>query len=161
MARTISISNTDDIIDLRDVIERVEELEDELTARHEAGGFMSDFDDWILNSRDNSDPIHAAFGDEGLSVQTDIEDLYKFRALLDECKAAGWGDEQWRGDWYPVTLIRDSYFQDYAQEFAEDCGTLTKGDTWPYTCIDWEQAARELQMDYTSVEFDGVTYYTR
>ena len=29
------------------------------------------------------------------------------------------------------------------------------------TCIDWAQAARELRMDYTSVDFDGVTYWIR
>ena len=27
--------------------------------------------------------------------------------------------------------------------------------------IDWAQAAHELQMDYTSVDFDGVTYWIR
>ena len=32
---------------------------------------------------------------------------------------------------------------------------------WPYSCIDWEQAAEELQQDYMSVEFDGVTYWMR
>jgi hypothetical protein len=28
-------------------------------------------------------------------------------------------------------------------------------------CIDWNEAASELQMDYTAVEFDGVTYWVR
>jgi antirestriction protein len=58
-------------------------------------------------------------------------------------------------------LIRDSYFEDYAQELADDLGLLQKGSTWPYTCIDWEQAARELQMDYSMVTFDGVDYWVR
>ena len=26
---------------------------------------------------------------------------------------------------------------------------------------DWERATRELQMDYTEVDFDGVTYWIR
>ena len=46
-------------------------------------------------------------------------------------------------------------------ELAEDCGMLTNTDSWPNRCIDWEQAARELRMDYTSVDFDGVTYWIR
>jgi hypothetical protein len=28
-------------------------------------------------------------------------------------------------------------------------------------CIDWERAARELKMDYTSVRVNGTTYYFR
>ena len=57
--------------------------------------------------------------------------------------------------------IRDSYFQTYAQELADECCEMPKDIKWPYTCIDWEKAARELQMDYTSVEFDGITYWVR
>ena len=32
---------------------------------------------------------------------------------------------------------------------------------WPNTCIDWDQAAGELKMDYSAVDFDGVTYWIR
>ena len=32
---------------------------------------------------------------------------------------------------------------------------------WPYTCIDWDQAARELKMGYTELEYDGVAYLAR
>lgn len=42
---------------------------------------------------------------------------------------------------------------------------------WPFTCIDWEQAAKELSHDYTSIELrpldengeecDAITYYYR
>lgn len=60
-----------------------------------------------------------------------------------------------------VTLIRDSYFEDYARELAEDIGAVDSEMSWPYSCVDWERAARELQMDYTSVDFDGVTYWIR
>lgn len=65
-------------------------------------------------------------------------------------------------DWeYGVTLIRDSYFQTYAEELADDIGAVPADVSWPLTCIDWEQAARELQQDYTCVDFDGVTYWVR
>src|SRR5262245_56158343 len=60
-------------------------------------------------------------------------------------------------DWlYGETLIRDSYFVDYARDLAEDIGAIDAEASWPLHCIDWEWAARELQMDYTSVDFDGV-----
>lgn len=116
------ITNLDDLIDLRGVIARVEELE----------------------------------SDEG----ADRDELKALSGLLESFKGYG-GDEQWRGDWYPITLIRDSYFQDYAQELAEDCDMTNPDLNWPYTCIDWEKASRELQMDYTAAEFDGVTYWAR
>ena len=38
--------------------------------------------------------------------------------------------------------------EEFAQEMADDCGLMTDGAEWPYTCIDWEQAARELMYDY-------------
>ena len=70
--------------------------------------------------------------------------------------------EGYAADWqHGETLIRDSYFEDYARELADDLGLIRDGQGWPYTCIDWEQAARELQMDYTAVDFDGVTYWVR
>jgi hypothetical protein len=69
--------------------------------------------------------------------------------------------EQYSPDWvYGSTLIRDSYFKDYAQELAEDIGSIDR-EGWPYTCIDWEQAADELKQDYTQVDFDGVSYWIR
>ena len=131
------IRNTDDMIDVRDVIARIEELEADLA----------------LTDEDKTNT--------GLTAATEIYDaLRPLLAFMEEMKGNG-GDEQWRGDWYPVTAIRDSYFKDYAQELAEDCGMIHNGLAWPLTCIDWDQAARELRMDYTSVEFDGVTYWVR
>jgi exoribonuclease II len=70
--------------------------------------------------------------------------------------------EGYSSDWqYGATLIRDSYFRDYAQELAEDIGAIDHNAQWPNACIDWDQAARELQMDYSAIEFDGITYWVR
>src|SRR5208282_2051077 len=57
------------------------------------------------------------------------------------------------------TLIRCTYFKEYAQELAEECGMIQKEVKWPYTCIDWDHAARELLMDYTTISFNGVDYH--
>ena len=48
-------------------------------------------------------------------------------------------------------------FEDYAQEYAEDAFGIDVG-SWPFFHIDWERAARDLQMDFTAVEFEGTTY---
>jgi hypothetical protein len=57
------------------------------------------------------------------------------------------------------TLIREDCFEDYARELAEEVQGIPSG--WPYTCIDWEKAARELAQDYSTLELDGITYYVR
>jgi hypothetical protein len=59
------------------------------------------------------------------------------------------------------TLIAGSYFKEYAQELAEDIGAINKSNEWPNYCIDWERAARELKIDYTSVDVNGETYWFR
>ena len=47
--------------------------------------------------------------------------------------------------------------EDFAQNMAEEIGSIDKNATWPNNCIDWEYAARELMYDYS--EADG--YYFR
>ena len=90
--------------------------------------------------------------DDVLDARAEIVTLREFAE-----EASGYA-----ADWqYGETLIRDSYFERYAEELAGDIGAIDPNASWPLTCIDWEQAARELQMDYTSVELDGVTFWTR
>jgi len=43
--------------------------------------------------------------------------------------------------------------EEFAQDMAEQAGDVPKDLHWPYTCINWEQAAKELMYDYT--EQDG------
>lgn len=47
--------------------------------------------------------------------------------------------------------------EDFAQDMAEQLGCMEESRSWPHSCIDWEQAARELMYDY--FEADG--YYFR
>ncbi len=64
-------------------------------------------------------------------------------------------------DWqYGETMIRESYFVEYCQELLEDIGDLPK-DLPHYIEIDWEKTARNIRMDYTEVDFDGVAYLIR
>ncbi|EIP87405.1 hypothetical protein A33K_15424 [Burkholderia humptydooensis MSMB43] len=79
--------------------------------------------------------------------------------MLDDLAGYG-GDEQWEGRWYPVTLVRDSYFEDYARELVEDIGDLPKGLP-AYIEVDWAATARNIRADYSSVEFDDVTFWYR
>lgn len=123
---------TADIIDVRDIIARIEELAQDLTT----------------------------YSAEAHAHPELVEEHAALCAIMADLAGAG-GDEQWEGDWYPLTLIRDRYFQTYAQELAVDCGDYPKQVRWPYTCIDWELAANELLHDYTRADIGGVTYYFR
>jgi hypothetical protein len=114
------VSSGDDLIDSRDVIQRIEDLTDE--------------------------------GEEASE-----DDKAELSALVElQRQAEGYCD--WE---YGVTLIRDSHFKAYARELAEDIGAINSADSWPAGCIDWDEAAKELQMDYTQVSFDGVDYWLR
>ena len=116
--RTSQITNMQDVIDSRDVIARIAELEE------------TDRDEF------------------------DTDELEGLRKLASE----GEGVADWT---YGVALINDSYFEDYAREFAEDIGAVNPDAGWPASYIDWEAAADALRMDYTSIDFDGVTYWAR
>lgn len=130
---------TADMIDVRDIIARVEELREEREASElDAKEYGGPNDDW----------------------KEERAELAMLESLLDELQGNG-GDEQWEGNWYPVTLIADSYFEDYAWELAEDTGAIDKAATWPNTCIDWEKAAKELAYDYTSIDIGENSYYYR
>lgn len=89
----------------------------------------------------------------------EAKELAELQAILDRLKGYG-GDEQWRGDWYPVTLISERTFEDHVREMLEDCGTIPKDLPW-FVAIDWETTAQHVQGDYTPVEIDGTTYWYR
>lgn len=109
----------------------------------------------IIDSRDVIARVEML---EGLGKDRDEEEQTELNAL----KALAGEASSYAPDWeHGEALIRDSYFEQYAQELAEDCGMIEHADKWPGRCIDWEQAVRELQMDYTSVDFDGVDYWIR
>lgn len=119
------ITNNEDVIDSRDIIERIEVLEGDLSGEE---------------LPENADELRA-----------ELEPLQK---LAEQCENIG--------DWHwGEALIRDDYFEEYAQQLAEDCGMIDRNLSWPLSCIDWEQAAKELQVDYVNVTFDGVDYWIR
>lgn len=203
-----AITNFDDIIDSRDVIERIEDLEGELEEALQARSEerkteledeledaridrndaalevdegavpLVDFPEFVnLVASDPEHPLHEKaleftrmnndmlfstlddFVEEAAKDTRDplYDEATEYKALKElEEQAEGYSD--WKDG---ATLIRESYFKDYAQQLAEDIGAVNADATWPNNCIDWDQAARELEVDYTQVDFDGVTYLIR
>jgi hypothetical protein len=145
-------SSNDDVIDVRDIIARFEELRDE------RDGLQADADEEGAEIENSEAELPApAYAKLTAWKDENGEEFDTLRDLLDEMKGNG-GDEQWEGDWYPATLIRDSHFNDAMDELLEDIGDLPKNLPCYLTItVDYDA----LQMDYTSVEYDGVTYWYR
>lgn len=178
------ISNSEDIIDSRDVIACVDELESDISAWQDDLNDHQieitdkedeieelenrsqeldddDDDDEIAEIENLVDNLNSEISDiEGniTTIEFDIseaqEELNPLKSLAEDC-------EGYAADWnYGEALIRDSYFEDYARQLAEDIGSISN-NLWPACHIDWTAAAEALQMDYTSVDFDGVEYWIR
>lgn len=115
----------------------------------------------IFDSRDVIDLIAELEAEtEGLE-KNEAPMSYAYLQFLTELNEAG---QDSTVDWqYGAAVIRDSYFTEYAQVLAEDIGLIDVSNAagWPLTCIDWERAARELQMDYTPIEWVGLTFWVR
>ena len=155
------IDNTDDIINVSDIIERFEELEgevdtlkDSLGECHEAYKFHDSED---TKSTPEWNDLQGAIKALAEWNEENREEYETLKSLLEELEGNG-GDEQWKGVWYPSSLIRDSYFETYMDEMLEDCGDLPK-DLPSYLSITVDYSA--LQQDYTSIEVEGVTYWYR
>lgn len=124
------ISKFEDVIDSRDVIDRIAYLEQE----------MAD--------------ISEECSEQGIDCVQDDDILQEYEALV-ALAEEGSDSPDWE---HGETLIRDSYFREYAEQLADDMG-LQVSNEWPFRHIDWDAAARELQADYASVDFDGVMYW--
>lgn len=120
--RSQEIDNSADIIDSRDIIARI---------------------DYLENTEDEDE-------------QEELANLLKLQEQAEGCS-----------DWdYGATLVRESYFTDHIEELIKDCYNMPEemdSGTWPYNhlSMDYEAAAEEAKVDYSEVDFDGVTYYIR
>lgn len=166
---SLGISNTTNVVDFRDVIERMEELQDTIfdalqSSQEQAkpdkpddpdedeeepkslAEQKEDMIDWL----DDLEPgtILESIMKSALSyVQEEIQEYVTLNQLK---KDIGTDD---------ATLIHESYFQTYAEQLAEDIGAISRDTKWPLNHIDWEAAAEELKSDYSTVDWNGETYY--
>ena len=110
-------------------------------------------DESVFDSREVIDRIEELEADDSRD-ENDEEELAALRAFAEEA-------EGYAPDWhYGATFIRDSYFVEYAQELADDIGAVDSDAGWPSAHIDWPAAAEALQMDYSEVELDGISFWT-
>ncbi len=138
------------VIDSRDLIERSKEIESEIedleSDREQLRDELSDTD-----LPEDAERLRAELS----GIEDEIKDL---REEQGEIEALGEDVSEWEDG---ATLIHEDYFEEYAQELAEDIGAIDRNASWPLTCIDWKEAAEQLAQDYTHVDYDGETYLVR
>lgn len=156
-----TISNTDNVIDSRDIIARVEELESE---RQDLVDALEEAEENQNNNAEGNIDIFDA-RQEALEALTEwdaseeAEELKILQALAEE----GENSPDWP---HGETLIHDDYFTQYIEELINDCYEMPKeinsGDwPWRHITIDYEAAAEEAKQDYFSLDFYGETYWIR
>lgn len=178
MRRSHTISNHDDVIDSRDIIERIEELQDEKDSEIESlKSKIEEIEEDLDLARAKVEACDAAEDKDGLNDANeeaakleefledaeqnlseyefdDEDELSSLISLADEC-------EEYASDWrHGETLIRESYWVDYVEELLKDIGDLPK-DIPSYIEIDWEKTSDNIAADYMKVDYDGVDYYIR
>lgn len=167
----MSIENWIDVVDSRDVIARIAELEERTMCDNCGKPAVETVSGTVRHSWTQGDSADEYPCDPELIISPEVEsavaaladpldedELEELRTLRDlasegESNAGEWADG--------ATLIRDSYFEDYAREMAEEIGAVSADAAWPVRHIDWPAAASELKQDYSSVDFDGETFWVR
>jgi hypothetical protein len=154
------------IIDSRDLQQRFDSLEsdrealvDAVTDAKETLADATDDTSVLKDDEEEIDELKTTLKDaeEALKEWDEGDEGEEYRALKDLIEeASGYGDFK-----HGEALIRKDYFEEYAQQFAEDIGAMPDDCKWPCNHIDWKEAAAELEQDYSEFDFDGTAYLMR
>lgn len=87
--------------------------------------------------------------------EDEFDDLDRLEMLREVNSDGESATDEWTDG---ATLILEDDFEDYAREFFEDCYNIPD---FIINYIDWESVASDMQMDYTTIEYNGDTYYVR
>ena len=118
---------------------------------------MYDLDDDLIDSRDVFSALDAVSDSDGMPLEGCEDEHAEHRAFWDAIVSAFGESAAEEG----LILVADSYFVEYAEQLADDLGLIPEAHSWPASYIDWEAAARDLQMDYTCFEFQGCIFWVR
>lgn len=146
-----SVSLGDDIIDSRDVDSRINELR----TQFDGTPFADDTFD--------SDDLQRILDETPEEWQNavaclDNDEIAELINLLAFREAGSQYTTEWKSG---AVLILDTHFTKYAQQLAEDIGSIERDSQWPASHIDWDAAADELKQDYSEIEVDGHIYWVR
>ncbi len=125
-------TNSDDVIDSRDVIARIEELNTLLDGEED----NTDYDD----------------------VHNELEILTKLQEEAEASPDWEYGETLIRKDYF-VTYIKELI--DDCYPIPDEIKNRSGEWPYRHIKIDYEAAADEAKYDYIEVDFDGVTYFIR
>lgn len=89
------------------------------------------------------------------SAKETLQDLLDELQPLLDLKAEGipeWDDG--------ATLIPADKWEEYVEDLVKDCGYIPNDASW-WIVIDWAATADNVAVDYSTVDYDGDTYYYR
>lgn len=161
----MSFNIGDDVLDSRDIVARIDELE---STRGDLELALSDAETALAEHEETPPTEGDAIDSDDLQAEVDSaqEALDEFDASEEGQELSSLQDfanelEGYCPDWrHGTTLIEDSHFTDYAEELCKDIGDMPK-EIPSYIVIDWEATADNIKQDYTSAEIDGYTYWAR
>lgn len=140
----------DDVIDPRDLAKELQDLEGERATLEEEVKQGEETLAFCTLGGEETELAETSLRAAKVRLQEWDDDnsarLVRIREVLEEI-----GDE---------AMIKESYWVEYCEEMVKDIGDLpSKIPT--YIEIDWEATAENIQQDYSSIEYDGNTYYYR
>ena len=140
-----------ELTEKKGVLAALEETpEDETTdaALEIASEEVADAESAVSDAQTNLDDANIQFGED---EQTELAELDELESEV---------GREWK---HGEQLIPEDYFENHARELADELGYMDNKATssWPFTCIDWEQAAEELKQDYSQADYQGTTYFFR
>ncbi len=162
----MAIDKNDNIIDSRDVIARLKELNDEregladtlqeardALAEHE-GPDDEDLDDEETEGGKLNAAITKAEGELSDWDDENGDERKELEAFDEEGRdnCSEWDDG--------ATLIAKDHFTEYAEEMTKDIGDMPQNIP-SYIVIDWEATAENLKADYTTVDWGDSEFYVR
>lgn len=143
-------------LDIDELNDRLSELEDLEEALENA---QSEYDDCRSGDSPELDGLREKLDEaESNFSESERNELKALRELRDEVGSDG-GKISTDGG----PFIHCDDFEEYAQELAEETGAIDRANVneWPFRCIDWSQAAKELESDYSVLTYGGEDYYYR
>ena len=137
-------------LDTRDLQEQIDNLESEIEDLNE---YLEDLDKDL--SMCGSDFELLTVQDEIEKGKEQLQDLRDELQPLLDLKYDGipeWDDG--------ATLIPESDWEEYVEDLVKDCGYISNDVPW-WIVIDWAATADNVAADYSTVDYDGDTYYYR